>query len=400
MEFKFYFIIGLLLLIISIALVIEIYFFNNKDTEYREVGNDGKEGFQTLSRANIANMQTCSGNNIDCININYYDYSGTLINGNFLKKTLPSNMYLDTNNILQGVPYGNIVNPDYKGYSAKTDITKYTNIEKLGYDALTNPQKCDKSKTTLYYPINPVNPTIVCADVSYITMNDDKAVINYGEIIIPQDYYIDSSSGLVKAVPYGFSAAPDKRSIIINIDFSKQLSSTSYNSNNYDVEYHSDPTDINKFSDASTAGPGKMWILDNCGNLVSVPYSDIKGSTLYNEPGSFRFGSSNYVPNYEESVYLSKLTNISTLTPVTNSADIAAGFCSALYPDKNKLEEKCNALDKNACGSTSCCVLLGGQKCVYGNESGPYFKSNYSNFMVTNPEFYYYQGKCYGNCSA
>jgi hypothetical protein len=65
----------------------------------------------------------------------------------------------------------------------------------------------------------------------------------------------------------------------------------------------------------------------------------------------------------------------------------------------HELEQKCNSLDKNTCASTSCCALLGGQKCVYGNETGPFFKVNYSNFLIKNPEFYYYQGKCYGNCS-
>jgi len=43
-------------------------------------------------------------------------------------------------------------------------------------------------------------------------------------------------------------------------------------------------------------------------------------------------------------------------------------------------------------------VLLGGQKCVAGNENGPTMKANYSDFLVLNKDFYYYQGKCYGNC--
>jgi len=398
MDLKFYFVIGLLIIIIAITLAIEIYFsdyFNNKDSNIE----DDQEGFQTLSKTDLANMQSCYLGTAGCRSINYYDSSGTLKQGNFLQSSLPPNMYLDSSNILQSVPYGNKVNADYKSYSPYVVTTKnkmYADIAKLKENSINNPIPCDKTQRSLYYP----NTKTVCTDISYLTIDGDNPVINYGEIIIPDNYYIDTSSGLIKLIPFGYTVTPDKRTIIINSDFSKQISSTSFNSDNYDVQYHTDASEISSYADSGTAGAGKMWILDKSGNLVSVPYSEISGNTLYNEPGSFRFGSSNYVPNYEESVYLSKLTNISTVTPVNNSSVVAAGFCSTLYPDKNALEQECNALDKNSCASTSCCALLGGQKCVYGNESGPYFKSNYSNFMVTNPEFYYYQGKCYGNCGA
>ena len=39
------------------------------------------------------------------------------------------------------------------------------------------------------------------------------------------------------------------------------------------------------------------------------PYSKLNGESIYYEPGSFKFGPDNYVPNYEETVFLSKLTN-------------------------------------------------------------------------------------------
>jgi hypothetical protein len=395
METHFYFTIGILLLIIIIALAIGIYFSDFFDTE----------GFQSLNKSQILDMSQCSINTPGCNqNINYYDEKGFLKNGNFLN--LPDKFYLDSDNILQPVPYGNVVTSDHRSYKVDTSYNfgVFSAIKDLVNNVLTPVIPCDRElrmyKTNITYPnpaYYPFKPT-VCADVSYITVVDDKPIINYGEIIIPNGYYIDSKTGIVKVVPYGYEAEADKRVIRMTVDFANQVSSTSYNQNNFNLSYHTDASDISTYSDNGNAGAGKMWILDQSGNLVSVPYSDISGTTLYNEPGSFRFGSSNYVPNYEESVYLSKLTNISTVTPVINSTKSAAGFCSALYPDTNALEQACNALDTNACGSTSCCTLLGGEKCVYGSESGPHFKSNYSNFMVKNPEFYYYQGKCYGNC--
>ncbi len=62
------------------------------------------------------------------------------------------------------------------------------------------------------------------------------------------------------------------------------------------------------------------------------------------------------------------------------------------------LEMKCNSLDTETCSTTSCCVLLGGQKCVSGNLEGPTMKSNYSDIFIVNKDVYYYQGECYGNC--
>jgi hypothetical protein len=397
MKFKLYVIFGLLLTIIFISLLIDIYI-----TQL----NDYEEGFQAFSRKQVSDMSACVSGTPNCVDLLYYDTSGSLQPGSF--SNLPYNFYLDGNNILQPVPSGYTATGDHKAYIAKSKTAAYTDNSKIRENIIQNPTKCRESSLITEgritygqeylldanYPYYP-KTTTVCGTTKYATLdNSNNIKIITDTIIIPDGYYI--AAGMVTKVPYGYSASPDKRSITITVDYQAAVSSTTYNTNNYDVTYHTDPTD--ETTDASTAGAGQMWILNNSGQLISVPYEDVTGTTLYNEPGSFRFGSSNYVPNYEETVYLSKLTNISTVTPVINSAEIAAGFCASNSQNKDVLEQKCNALDTNACASTSCCVLLGGQKCVHGSESGPYFKSNYSNFMITNPEFYYYQGKCYGNC--
>lgn len=126
--------------------------------------------------------------------------------------------------------------------------------------------------------------------------------------------------------------------------------------------------------------------------------SDKLGAVTYNEPGYFRFGPSNYVPNYEDSVYLSRLTGLSYATPVTDTVSQLSGFCSFNKSNPGQTEIECNKMDKNTCGSTSCCVLLGGSKCVSGNESGPTMKSNFGDVYIKNKDHYYHQGKCYGNC--
>jgi hypothetical protein len=173
-------------------------------------------------------------------------------------------------------------------------------------------------------------------------------------------------------------------------------SGTAYNTDNLDITYHADPMATTQ-PDDSSAGIGKMWV-EISGNLVSIPYSDASNTTLYYQPGTYQFNAASYVPDYGESVFLSKLTNESTTGRVHNIPSTQNGFCAATNGSMIDRDAKCNALDKNVCASTDCCVLLGGEKCVAGDQSGPSVKSNYSDITIINRDYYYYRGNCYGNC--
>jgi hypothetical protein len=168
-----------------------------------------------------------------------------------------------------------------------------------------------------------------------------------------------------------------------------------YNSDNVDITYHSDPTKETP-PDANNLVVGQMWIKDASGNLKSVPYSEVKNTTLYYPSGSYVFNPPAYVPNYEESVFLSKLSNLPTVmtvnTPSTND------FCPGTVGSTIDRETRCNALDHSSCTKSNCCVLFGGEKCVSGDAMGPSIKSNYSDIMIINRDYYYYKGSCYGNC--
>lgn len=154
-----------------------------------------------------------------------------------------------------------------------------------------------------------------------------------------------------------------------------------------------------EYRDDVSMNLGTYYQYDENGNMIEIQNTEAEFSpVLYYVPGAYKFGSSNYVPNYEDSVYLSRTTRQSQTTPVYNTANILGGFCAQYKNDTNSLEEKCAALDLNACASTSCCALLGGQKCVAGNENGPKNVANYTDYSLKNRDFYYYQGKCYGNC--
>ena len=71
-------------------------------------------------------------------------------------------------------------------------------------------------------------------------------------------------------------------------------------------------------------------------------------------------------------------------------------FCKS---SSASLKESCGKLTKKNCNSTSCCIVLNGEKCVAGNQDGPTFKTEAGQDISI--DYYYYQNKCYGNnCSA
>jgi hypothetical protein len=168
-------------------------------------------------------------------------------------------------------------------------------------------------------------------------------------------------------------------------------------SNNYDVTFHESPEELQKQNDQYDLSFGEVRVRDQNGNIVIMPYNNVQGNVTYYQPGSFPFGASTYIPKYEDSVYLSRTTQLSTVSPYASSKKpLGACEANANFPDKQ--EEYCRTLDKNTCSSTSCCVLLGGSKCVAGNEKGPTYKANYGDHLLRNKDSYYYNGKCYGNC--
>lgn len=143
---------------------------------------------------------------------------------------------------------------------------------------------------------------------------------------------------------------------------------------------------------AFVAGPNDTMVALNPTGLLA-------SSSIYYEPGAYKFGSSTYVPSYADSVYLSKTTGSSSASTYLDQATMKGGACSYFKDQPLKLEEMCNSTDKNNCGAMSCCVLLGGAKCVSGDANGPYNKTNYGDITVRDKDYYYHTGKCYGNCN-
>jgi len=105
-------------------------------------------------------------------------------------------------------------------------------------------------------------------------------------------------------------------------------------------------------------------------------------------------GSSDYLPNTSVSSYDNH--SIKNATPLQKTPAMMGGFCEQNKHNPFELEKQCNSFDSKICASTNCCVLLGGDSCTAGNENGPLHKEQYN--KIKNRDYYYYQGKCYGNC--
>jgi hypothetical protein len=144
-----------------------------------------------------------------------------------------------------------------------------------------------------------------CIDISYNDVNNN---IQHIKGRISPNYYVNED-GVLTEVPEGNIANPDRKSYskmielsgnIMDIGNSKtdDVLNTSYQDNNYDITYHKD------FEEDQ-----ETWVLDNSGNMKSLPYYDVKHTTLYYDPEEVKYDQSNYTPNYQESVWLSIINN-------------------------------------------------------------------------------------------
>jgi len=231
----------------------------------------------------------------------------------------------------------------------------------------------------------------------YFSMKNHEAYqnmkVNYSNVISAENKnYLSQNANTPGVATYSQTLAD-----ISNKNQFTDNSALRYSADNLNIEYHDPAADIENNGIENTKF-SKITMVDSCGNRIYLPNSGTQGYSTFNNPGEFPYGPSTYVPNYEDSVYLSRSTGQNTNAKVYDTTSMNAGFCTQNKNSPNQLEESCNHLDKNVCASTNCCVLLGGAKCVSGNQQGVINKSNYNDPLLLNKDFYYYQGKCYGNC--
>ena len=138
--------------------------------------------------------------------------------------------------------------------------------------------------TLLIFLINYLfsNNTIECLDTSVkYHLGTNNSYLN--QVTIPS---FDTNSKILPLTKYDTS-----------------FNSYYYDTNNYDIQYHS----LNNNDNLLT--PTGTWLKDNKGKMVYIKWTDIPKYTTYTKPGGFLYGPSNYVPSYEDTLYLKYHTN-------------------------------------------------------------------------------------------
>jgi hypothetical protein len=123
--------------------------------------------------------------------------------------------------------------------------------------------------------------------------------------------YVEPFSGSHTSTSQLYSDAASNHS-------SNTTSNKNYNSNNYDITYHADATIDNSMS-TNNLEFGYIWVKDASGNLNKAKMDVIENKTLYYPYGSDKPNPPPFIPNYEQSVLLSKFSpRNNTITNVEN----------------------------------------------------------------------------------
>jgi len=130
-------------------------------------------------------------------------------------------------------------------------------------------------------------------------------------------YYTDKTHNSVSFLQYGQIQDPSNGYGAIknpNLDlytdkFSNQESGYNKIQNDVSTQFHDDIETIKKQNDMYDLNFGEVRVKDQNGNIVILPKTNAQNNVTYYEPGEFPFGASTYVPNYEDSIYLSSVGN-------------------------------------------------------------------------------------------
>jgi hypothetical protein len=226
--------------------------------------------------------------------------------------------------------------------------------------------------------------------IVFYNRNITEAFTSYADMYNAKGYTSTMNNTPYDYVPGSGSSANPESDYNINIYKDPSF--------HYNVNY--DPTQDSGFLNQHKGSGTIAYTYDNNGNLVQVSGSGTKGNINYHEAGNYAFGpnDSSYKPVYDDSKFKNITTGETEFTKVKDTPSQLSGICANNANNPQQMEEACNALDKDVCASTSCCVLLGGTKCVSGDKTGPKFRYNYADSLLRNKDSYYYNGTCYGNC--
>ena len=104
------------------------------------------------------------------------------------------------------------------------------------------------------------------------------------------------------------------------------------------MQFHDDAETIKKQNDLKM---GEVTVKDQNGNMIVLPKAEAQGSVTFYQPGEFPFGASTYVPNYEDSIYLSSVGYRTMLGNTITGNTNCGAICKAYNEFKIKMDLQC-----------------------------------------------------------
>jgi hypothetical protein len=163
----------------------------------------------------------------------------------------------------------------------------------------SNPDSTYTSLSQIPTPLN-ADTTNIDSQLAYqskVNVNPTPLMNTSSPVVFTDDLYKNTIAPLLPAPTYlstipkgNITSPPTRASILANYDPS--LLSIQHDSNGNITSIIEKSVDIS-----------------NLRQLVSIPYNKVIGFSTYNSPGYFAYGSTNYVPSYSDSVYLSRSLN-------------------------------------------------------------------------------------------
>ena len=160
-----------------------------------------------------------------------------------------------------------------------------------------------------------ISGIIILTSFLYIFLSNNTIIEKYDNIPKLSDIYKKKaikdasnngfSNGFAGSAGYGNNIYYNDKGF-----FDPSFNSGYYDSNNYNVQYHDDINTINANPDAYGLAEGSGMVIDQNGNKVLLSNPHATTLFTYYYPGEYStFGPKTYVPNYQDSVYLSKTFN-------------------------------------------------------------------------------------------
>lgn len=173
-------------------------------------------------------------------------------------------------------------------------------------------------------------------------------ILNKPSSLPKELYYTDISQNFVSFLKYGqiqdvsngFGAIRNPSLDLYNEKFNYENTGYKDIKNDTSIQFHDDIETIQKQNDIYDLNFGEVRVKDQNGNIVILPRVESQNSVTYYQPGEFPFGASTYVPNYEDSVYLSRVGNRTPFGEVKLAN--CNGVCNAYNEFKYKMDNYCN----------------------------------------------------------